>query len=111
MRQIDRKFHITEGGEIADSDGEVIPADEPLFLLRARDALAIALLRKYQSLGENGPLVSDGAQRHHLHKPAGEAHQETLHLLIADFIRYRREHPELVRIPQGSDSDDFSRQP
>jgi hypothetical protein len=96
MRQIDRKFHITDQGEIADSEGNVLPEDMPLFLLLGRDALAVKALREYEMYSE---------------RRAGDAHLEALHLTIADFIRYRREHPDQMKVPQGSDADDYSRSP
>jgi hypothetical protein len=50
MRSIDGKFS-TDGAKIFNTvSGEEIPQDEPLFLLRARDMLAIPLLRAYNSL-------------------------------------------------------------
>lgn len=55
MRKIDGKFHIEtdDAGKpriVKTSNGEVIPEDEPLFLLRARDYLAMATLCKYAEL-------------------------------------------------------------
>lgn len=99
-RQIDRKFHVTDDGQIADRDGELIPEDEPLFLLRGRDALALPLLARYEELG-----VTPSTRR----ARAGLAHMETLHLVIADFIRWQRLHPDEVHTPQGSENDDYSR--
>lgn len=95
-RRIDRKFHITETGEIADSDGNVLPDDMPLFLLTARDALAVLVLRDYE--------MRSASRR------VGNAHKEALHLIIADFIRWQRLHPDEVHVPQGSERDDYSRQ-
>jgi len=59
LRQIDNKFSIeTDSLEmvktriIKSGTGEAIPDDEPLFLLRARDKLAIPLLLMYKILCE-----------------------------------------------------------
>lgn len=106
-RQIDRKFHITSTGEIADSDGNILPDDMPLFLLTGRDALAVELLRAYERLGREGFRGADGQAR--MNPKAGAAHQEAVHLLIADFIRWQRLNPDKVHVPQGSEIDDFTR--
>lgn len=47
MRKLDGKFHITEDKIVNTSSGEVIPEDEPLFLFRARDWLAVRVLTNY----------------------------------------------------------------
>ena len=47
LRKIDGKVS-TDGEHIVNTvSGELIPDDEPLFLLRARDELALRLLRDY----------------------------------------------------------------
>ena len=47
MRNIDGKFS-TDGTKIFNTvSGEEIPADEPLFLLRGRDALAVKAIKAY----------------------------------------------------------------
>jgi len=58
------------------SNGEPIPDDEPKFLVRGRDHLATWLLARFQTL-----CVEDGCR------------------LIADFIRFRDEHPERMKQP------------
>jgi len=50
MRVIDPKFHIEGEQIIKTSNGEPIPDDEPLILVRARDNLAVALLKAYLHL-------------------------------------------------------------
>jgi hypothetical protein len=48
MRTIDGTFHVNDAGQIVKStSGEVLQPDEPLFLLRARDLLAIPTLTFY----------------------------------------------------------------
>lgn len=49
-RPIDGKFHIEGSQIIKTASGEVVPEDEPLFLLRGRDRLALATLRHYRHL-------------------------------------------------------------
>ena len=50
MRRIDPRFHIEGEQIIKTSNGDVVPEDEPLILIRARDRLAIDLLRHYRRL-------------------------------------------------------------
>ena len=50
MRRIDPKFHIDGEQIIKSSNREPLPEDEPVFLLRARDRLALALLQVYRIL-------------------------------------------------------------
>lgn len=45
--RIDGKFHINREQIVKTSNGQIIPEDEPLFLLRGRDNLAIPLLQRY----------------------------------------------------------------
>lgn len=56
FRDIDGKFATTTNGAIVKkSNGEVLPDDEPLWLFRARDVLALKYLQMYtaecQTLG------------------------------------------------------------
>ena len=50
MRVIDPKFHIEGEQIIKTSNGEPIPDDEPLILVRARDNLAVPMLKAYLHL-------------------------------------------------------------
>jgi hypothetical protein len=52
MRKINGAFHIEGEQIIKTSNGEAIPEDEPLFLLRGRDRLAATLLSVYWDLAE-----------------------------------------------------------
>lgn len=47
MRKLDGKYHITNDEIVNTSTGAVIPEDEPLFLFRARDILALGILVTY----------------------------------------------------------------
>lgn len=86
LRRIDPKFHIGQGGAIVKtSSDEVIPEDEPLLLLRARDHLALPLLWHYRELSR-----LDGCNDYHL---AGVDDR------IAAFERFKAEHPELMKQP------------
>ena len=46
MRKLDSKFHIEGDQIVKTSNGDPIPEDEPLFLIRARDYLALPLLHE-----------------------------------------------------------------
>lgn len=40
------KFYI-EAGDVFKANGEVIPSEEPIFILRGRDKVALDLLKEY----------------------------------------------------------------
>lgn len=46
----ERKYQIVEGRLVKKSDGAPIPEDEPLFILRAKDKYALAVLLDYRRL-------------------------------------------------------------
>ena len=64
------------------SDYEVVPKNEPVFILRARDCKAMGTIRCYQALfapsSEQWKVVQD---------------------VIDDFAKFRKESPELVGEP------------
>lgn len=51
-RTIDAKFHVEGSQIIKTPSGEVVPEDEPLWLVRARDYLAVPMLEHYVKLCE-----------------------------------------------------------
>jgi len=53
-RPIGNRF-VCQGPIVKKSNGEVLPVEEPLFLMRARDWLAVPMLLKYRELA-----VADG---------------------------------------------------
>lgn len=85
MRQISNRFSVDGDEVIKTSNGEKIPHDEPLLILRARDHLAVPLLRIYQQLS-----IVDGCNDWFLDQ------QQTT---IADFETFAREHPERMKQP------------
>jgi hypothetical protein len=87
MRQIDGKFRI-EGDKIISVTGREIPEDEPLFLLRARDTLALPLLQRYLVIA-----VDDNCTDYHL---------EGIRAVIAEFQRFSLKHPERLKQPGGT---------
>jgi hypothetical protein len=84
MRKIDEKFSTT-GDIVKSSNGEIVPEDEPLFLIRARDRLAVAALETYRELSQK-----DGCIDYHF---------EHLDKDIEAFKRFREEHPERMKQP------------
>jgi hypothetical protein len=74
-----------EGKIVKTSTGEEIPEDEPVFILRARDRLAIRLLRHYRTLCE-----LDGCTEYHLNG---------IKRTIKVFFDFSQEHKEKLRQP------------
>lgn len=85
MRKIDEKFHVDGDQIIKTSNGDAIPLDEPTFLIRARDRLAIRALEFYLVLSQD-----DGCNDYHFGK---------LNVEIEKFKRFRDEHPERMKQP------------
>jgi hypothetical protein len=84
MRRIDGKFRI-ENDQIIHISGDVVPEDEPLFLLRARDHLALNTLLKYEELS-----LLDNCTPYHM---------EGIENTISGFKEFRRAHPERMKQP------------
>ncbi len=85
-RDIDAKFAVSTNGKIfKKSNGEVIPDDEPLFLLRGRDLLATEFLHLYAKISEER-----GCNSYHF-KKLGETR--------GGFIKFKNEHPERMKMP------------
>jgi len=61
MRRVDAKHHIDGEQIIKSSNGQAIPEDEPLFLFRGRDHLALFALQHYRDL-----CVADGCNDYQL---------------------------------------------
>lgn len=85
-REIDSKFAVsTEGKIYKKSNGEVIPDDEPLFLLRGRDLLAIKFLMAYAEISKEA-----GCNAYHFLK-IGET--------TGGFIKFKIDYPERMKMP------------
>ena len=67
------------------SNGEVIPEDEPIFIVRARDNLAVPMLLHYSALCGYA-LCTDSQLR-------------SLDTQINKFMRFRLDHPERMKQP------------
>ena len=78
----DSKFRF---GLIKKSNNEPIPEDEPIFIIRGRDTLAVPLLKAYRSMSE----VS-GCTDYHI-KGISE--------VIGCFQKFAREHSDRMKQP------------
>lgn len=67
------------------SSGETLPDDEPLYLLRARDHLALATLQFYRTL-----CLRDGCT---------DYMREAVDEALATFKKFATEHPERMKQP------------
>lgn len=85
MRRIDGKFHINDNRILKTSNGDEIPQDEPLFLLRARDRLALPLLKIHEQLSQ-----VDGCNDYHFNALAHT---------IEEFSQFIMRHPERMKQP------------
>jgi hypothetical protein len=85
MRKISNRFSVDGDEIIKTSNGEAIPHDEPLLILRARDRLALPILRMYRELS-----IVDGCNDWFL----GE-----LLKTIADFEDFAAKYPERMKQP------------
>lgn len=85
----DPKFFI-ENNRLVGQSG-LIPDDEPIFILRARDINAVDTLIAYINKAvENG---CDGA------------HAYSVGMRTGDFIDFRRNHPDRMKIPDTKIAD------
>lgn len=85
MRQLDGKFHIENDQIIKTSNGDVIPEDEPVFLLRARDYLALPMLQHYCLL-----CVKDGCSDYQM---------RGLRERLLQFEKFAAANPEKMKQP------------
>lgn len=79
------KFEIKENRLVKKSNGEAIPDDEPVFVLRARDVLAIALLASYYDLS-----MEQGCNSYHM---------DMLRRTTEAFVQFASDHPERMKQP------------
>jgi len=85
MRKIDGKHHLLGENIIKSSNGEPIAEDEPLFLFRGRDRLAVATLETYARLCK-----VDGCLPEHV---------EAVNESIERFKRFRQDKPLRMKQP------------
>lgn len=76
------KYTTNADGRLVNREtGSVIPDDEPVFILRARDIHAIPALKHYLSLCEV------------------QGHQNVVESRINDFEQFKLDHPDRMREP------------
>jgi hypothetical protein len=85
MKTIDHKHHIEGEQIIKTSNGVPIPDDEPVILFRARDDLALPLLRHYKDL-----CVLSGCTDYQL---------DSMNKMIYQFENFKLVHPEKMKQP------------
>ncbi len=82
MKKLNEMFHIEDDQLIKSSNGEPVPIDEPLFILRARDCCAYGALKAYYKLCEEVGTPVDRL--------------DAIFMLIGDFYKYRDTHKTKV---------------
>ena len=85
MRVIDPKYHIENEQIIKTSNGLPLPEDEPLILFRAKDRLALPMLRIYKILSQ-----VDGCNEHQI---------ESVKVMISAFHNFSVMYPERMKQP------------
>lgn len=83
------KYEIIDGKLFNRQSGEQIPDDEPIFILRARDMLALGCLVKYWTSILNNE------------------HAEAVHFRIAQFKRFAEQHPGRMKSPDTKLTKDW----
>lgn len=77
----DRKYEFRDGCIMNRASGEVIPIDEPVFVFRARDRIALGVLNFYRS-----------------QVPPGE-HRQAITKRMDDFEEFAEQNPERMKEP------------
>lgn len=85
LKSQEPKYDIRNRRIINRATGEVIPNDEPIFILRAKDRKALHVLREYLDV---------------ITKPA---HFEAVVSRIRDFMAFRHAHPDRMKEPDTFD--------
>lgn len=85
MKRICGKYHVENDQIVKTSTGEVVPDDEPVFLIRGKDRLALPALFEYMRLCER-----DGCNAYQL---SGCAE------MIAQFANWRAANADQMKQP------------
>lgn len=87
--QLDGKYAVNEKGQVYNRvSGEVVPQEEPLFMLRARDILALGTLSDYAVRAVNDNCT--------------DIHLEGIDATIRQFEKFRRQFSERMKQPGNS---------
>ncbi len=84
-QDIDEKYSVLDGRIVKTSNGVPIPPDEPMFLFRGRDRLAVPTLVAYKTFCESDECV--------------DYQLEAMERIISKFSQYATTHPELMKQP------------
>jgi hypothetical protein len=94
------KYLIGGDGKIYNrQSGTVIPDDEPIFILRARDSKAVRTLIAYNRIGIQGGDIKE-------HKK----HAEAVEARIEQFTNWATAHPERMKNPDTTMDSGWSKQ-
>lgn len=85
MRKINSRFHIDDNEIIKTSNNQIIPHEEPLFLMRGRDHLTLKFLKIYKDL-----CIEDGCNSYFL---------KELDKTIKEFELFNLEYSERLKQP------------
>lgn len=83
------KYKIEDGKLVNRQSGEAIPDDEPVFILRARDIMAVETLSRYHS------------------RIMDNEHARAVHFRIEQFERFAKAHPERMKSPDTQLTTDW----
>lgn len=81
----DGKYEVQDGQLVKSTTGEPIPYDEPIFILRGRDNLAVKTLEVYAMLSETADCT--------------DYHVRGVAEAVERFRKFREEHPERMKQP------------
>lgn len=86
MRKLNDMYHINDELRLVKtSNGQVVPDDEPLFVVRGRDATAHLVVANYIALCSAYEVPEDRI--------------EQLYGVLRGFIVYLAKHQELIKVP------------
>lgn len=85
MRKLNDMFHLEGERLVKTSNGQFVPEDEPLFIIRGRDAMAVALLSAYREFCRD-----HGTPQQRI---------DDLASVINLFEDYQKNYPDKMKIP------------
>ena len=85
MREVNDMFHIENERLVKTSNNQPIPDDEPVFIIRGRDKLALGIIGYYMGLSET------------LGSP--EQRIEQLNQVLVKFQKYTDTHSDKMKVP------------